>query len=143
MNTWYNRARVLQNQNQFQERAAGKWCKDRLPRKFSRSTRATSGRTRAIDKRSRVYELLHGATNEASLSFPSEVSRKFPRLISILLLLGKCKRTKSPAFINSASRPRLPSYPASYILPTKYFWHDSDSGQVYDFIPSAGAWTQS
>ena len=43
-----NRARVLQNQNQFQERAAGKWCKDRLPKKFSRSTRVTSGGTRAI-----------------------------------------------------------------------------------------------
>ena len=45
---WSNRARVLQNQNQFQERAAGKWCKDRVHRKFSRSTRATSGGTRAI-----------------------------------------------------------------------------------------------
>ena len=47
-NSLPNRARVLQNQNPFQERAAGKWCKGRLPRKFSRSTRATSGGTRAI-----------------------------------------------------------------------------------------------
>ena len=44
----FNRARVLQNQNQFQERTAGKWCKGRLPRHFSRSTRATSGGTQAI-----------------------------------------------------------------------------------------------
>ena len=43
-----NRARVLQNQNPFQERATGKWCKGRLPRNFSHSTRATSGGTRAI-----------------------------------------------------------------------------------------------
>ena len=46
-----NRARVLLNQNPFQERAAGKWCKGRLPRNFSRSTRATSGGTRAIGGR--------------------------------------------------------------------------------------------
>ena len=45
-----NRARVLQNQNPFQERAAGKWCEGRLPRKFLRSTRATSGGTRAIQQ---------------------------------------------------------------------------------------------
>ena len=43
-----NRARVLLNQNPYQERAAGTWCKGRLPRNFTRTTRATSGGTRAI-----------------------------------------------------------------------------------------------
>ena len=50
-----NRARVLLNQNPFQERAAGKWCKGRLPRNFSRTTRATSGGTRAIGDESRDF----------------------------------------------------------------------------------------
>ena len=45
---WANGARVLQIQNQFQESAAGKWCKGSLPRNFARFTRATSGGTRAI-----------------------------------------------------------------------------------------------
>ena len=46
-----NRVCVLQNQNQFQERAAGKWCKCRLLRKFSCSTRATSrGTPQAIQQ---------------------------------------------------------------------------------------------